>query len=151
MKPLAPDNERQPQLPEPAPVLQRAENATVAERFVRWGGRPFVSEVATALVLFALSAVLIVGSRAISPAFGSWNQVIAILVLSSVVMVVAFGQQMVILIGGLDLSVGSMMSLGGVLLFGWLGISPAAIYWGIPAALAVTGLLGAFNGVGIAS
>ena len=113
-------------------------------------GRGLIGEFATAFVLFAISAGLIVGSRAISPAFGTWNQALAILVLSSVVMAVAFGQQMVILIGGLDLSVGSVMSLGGVLLFGWLEFSTTALLWGTVAVLTLTGLIGAVNGIGVA-
>jgi ribose transport system permease protein len=129
---------------------QAREIAAAAEPVERRGRRRFLGEFATALVLFAISAVLIVGSRAISPAFGGWNQAVAILVLSCVVMAVAFGQQMVILIGGLDLSVGSVMSLSGVLLFGWLAISPSALYWGTAAALLVTGLIGAVNGIGVA-
>jgi ribose transport system permease protein len=124
--------------------------ATAAEDVEQRRGRGLISEFSTALVLFAISAALIVGSRAISPAFGTWNQAVAILVLSSVVMAVAFGQQMVILIGGLDLSVASIMSLGGVLLFAWLDISPTALLWGTPVVLAITGLIGALSGIGVA-
>lgn len=112
-------------------------------------GRSLGSEGWTTLALFAASAGLILASRWISPAFGGWNQAKAILVLSSFTMVVAFGQQMVILLGGLDLSVASMMTLGGVLTFGWIGNSSAALTWGIPVVLIVTGLVGVVNGVGI--
>jgi ribose transport system permease protein len=114
------------------------------------GGRGLAGELSTALVLFAVSAALIVGSRTISPAFGTWNQAMAIMVLSSVVMVVAFGQQMVILIGGLDLSVAAVMSLGGVMLFASLGTSPAAILWATPLVVAITALIGAVSGIGVA-
>jgi ribose transport system permease protein len=88
-------------------------------------------------------------SRWISPGFGGWNQAKAILVLSSFVIVVAFGQQMVILTGGLDLSVASSMTIGGVLTFGWIGASPTALVWGIPAILLLTGAIGGLNGVGV--
>lgn len=107
------------------------------------------SDIWTAIALFALTAALIVASRWISPGFGGWQQAKAILVLSSFVIVVAFGQQMVILTGGLDLSVASVMTIGGVLAFGWIGASSVALIWGIPAILLLTGMIGGLNGVGV--
>jgi ribose transport system permease protein len=104
----------------------------------------------TAIALFVLTTLLIIASRWISPSFGTWNQVAAVLVLSSFTVVIAFGQQMVILIGGLDLSVASVMTLGGILMFSWVGGAPTALLWGVPAVLLITGLVGAVNGVGIA-
>ncbi|MDQ0391604.1 ABC transporter permease [Labrys monachus] len=102
-----------------------------------------------ALVLFAVSIVLIFASRGLGPGFGSLAQIKAILLISSFVMVVAFGQQMVVLIGGLDLSVASMMTLGGILAFNWIGDSSAALVWGVPAILLVTAAIGACSGIGI--
>lgn len=107
------------------------------------------SDVWTVIALFAVTIVMILASRLISPSFGSWEQARAILVLTSFVMVIAFGQQCVILLGGLDLSVGSMMTMGGILTFSWIGGSGSALLWGIPAVLLVTGLVGAVNGLGI--
>jgi len=112
--------------------------------------RGFGSETWTVIALFAIALLLILGSRWISPAFGGWNQARAILVLSSFVVVLGFGQQLAILIGGLDLSVASVMTLGGILAFAWIGDSGPALIWGIPAVLAVTALVGAANGIGIA-
>jgi ribose transport system permease protein len=114
------------------------------------GSRRLVGELSTAFVLFTISAALIIGSRSVSPAFGTWNQAVAIMVLSSVVMVAAFGQQMVILIGGLDLSVGSVIGLGGIMMFAGLGASPTALLWGTPVVVAATALIGAVNGIGVA-
>jgi ribose transport system permease protein len=104
----------------------------------------------TALTLIAITILLILASRWISPSFGSWKQAMAILVLSSFAMVVAFGQQMVILIGGLDLSVAAVMTLGGILTFGWIGDSAIALAWGVPAVLLITAAIGALNGIGVA-
>jgi ribose transport system permease protein len=106
-------------------------------------------DVWTVIALFAVTIVMIMASRLISPSFGSWEQARAILVLTSFVMVIAFGQQSVILLGGLDLSVASVMTLGGILTFSWIGASGPALIWGIPAVLLVTGLVGAVNGLGI--
>jgi len=116
-------------------------------RGARSGG--LSTEMWGAIGLLLLTAVLILASRWISPAFGSWNQAKAILVLSSFVVVVAFGQQMVILTGGLDLSIASVMTMGGVLTFGWIGSSGPALIWGIPLVLLLTGAIGALNGFGV--
>ena len=126
-------------------------DAAAPPRWVeRRGGHWLIGELRTAFILYAISAALILASRIVTPAFGTWNQALAILVLSSMVMVVAFGQQMVVLIGGLDLSVAAMMSVGGVMLFACLGSSPTALLWGAPAAVAATALIGTANGVGVA-
>jgi ribose transport system permease protein len=42
------------------------------------------------------------------------------------------------------------MSLGGVMLFAWLGISPTALLWGTPVVVATTALIGAVSGIGVA-
>jgi ribose transport system permease protein len=107
-------------------------------------------QVRTALLLFIISAVLIMAARGLGPGFGSLEQIKAILIISSFVMVVTFGQQMVIIVGGLDLSIASMVTLGGVLAFNWIGSSGVAVIWGVPAILAVTGAIGACSGIGVA-
>lgn len=107
-------------------------------------------ETQTAIALFALTAILILVSRWISPGLGGWSSAKAILVLASFTTVVAFGQQTVILIGGLDLSVASLMTIGGVLTFGWIGASPLPLIWIIPAVLLIAALIGAVSGIGVA-
>jgi ribose transport system permease protein len=106
-------------------------------------------DIRNVIVLIAVSAFLIFSARGLGPGFGSLAQIKAVLLISSFLMVVAFGQQMVILIGGLDLSVASMMTLGGVLAFSWIGNSGTALIWGIPLILAITAMLGACSGIGI--
>jgi ribose transport system permease protein len=104
----------------------------------------------TALTLLAITAVLIFASGWISPNLGSWSQARAIIVLSTFVMVVGFGQQTVILTGGLDLSVAAVMTAGAVLLFSYVGGSSVALSWGVPLVLLITGGIGAVNGMFIA-
>ncbi|MFM8900130.1 MAG: ABC transporter permease [Burkholderiales bacterium] len=103
-----------------------------------------------ALALLALTALLIFASGWISPSLGSWNQVRSTLVLSTFVMLVGFGQQTVMLTGGLDLSVPAIVTLGAVALFSWVGADPAALTWGIPAVLGLCATIGAINGVFVA-
>ena len=62
-------------------------------------------ETITTLATFGLSILLIMGSRFVSPALGSWDQAYTVVTLASFLIVVAFGQGLVILLGGLDLSV----------------------------------------------
>jgi ribose transport system permease protein len=116
----------------------------------RWAVGWLDRDLAAAIALVLVSFALVTASRALGPGFGSLEQIKAILVIASFVMVVAFGQQMVILIGGLDLSVASMMTLGGVLTFSWIGASTPALLWGVPAILLITGAIGALNGIGVA-
>src|ERR1700744_1347735 len=91
--------------------------------------RPLGTEDATAVTLFVLTAATIVGSRWINPALGTWSMFTSIAVLATFVIVVAFGQQTVILIGGLDLSVGATMTLGAVLMFNTVGSAWSALIW----------------------
>jgi ribose transport system permease protein len=107
-------------------------------------------ELRAALVLLALSVVIVLASRALGPSFGTLRQIQAILVIASFTITVAFGQQMVILVGGLDLSVGSLITLGGVLAYRWIGPSPLSLLFGIPLVLLVTGAVGAMSGLGVA-
>jgi ribose transport system permease protein len=134
--------------PDAAIPLERLASADRAPD-TRGGAARLGSEAWTAIALFVLTALLIVGSRWVSPGLGGWSQAKAMLLLSSFGMVLAFGQQMVILIGGLDLSVASVMTLGGVLVFGWNDGSAASLIWSIPAALIATFLVGAANGIGV--
>jgi ribose transport system permease protein len=104
----------------------------------------------TALALFVLTALLILASGWISPSLGSWDQVRATLVLSTFVMLVGFGQQTVMLTGGLDLSVPSLVTLGAVAMFSGVGAASADLWWGVPAVLALCAAIGAINGVCVA-
>jgi len=110
----------------------------------------FTAQSWATISIFAICALLIITSRWISPAFGGWGQLKAVLILSSFVMVAAFGQGLVILLGGLDLSVASVCTLSGVLTFSWVGDSGIALLWGIPLVLLITASVGAANGIGVA-
>ncbi|MCF4127678.1 ABC transporter permease [Methylobacterium terricola] len=107
-------------------------------------------ELVTVLSTFALSALLIVASRFVSPALGSWGQAATVVSLSSFLIVAAFGQGLVILVGGLDLSVASLITLSAVLCTTWVGPEAgAAGILLIPAILVVCALIGAVSGLGI--
>ncbi len=100
------------------------------------------------LALLAVSVLLMPISKLISPSLGSWSTVSAILVVSSMLTLIGFGQGLVILVGELDLSLPSTVSLAGVLTTAWLSVTPSALTFlqiiGIAAAI------GLLNGLGVA-
>ncbi|HEX4764976.1 MAG TPA: ABC transporter permease [Lichenihabitans sp.] len=122
--------------------------ATEAQRDAR-GIAPLRPEAIAAVATFVLSVVLILASRFVSPALGSWDQAATVVVLASFLIVVAFGQGLVILIGGLDLSVASLVTLGAVLATTWIGSSNDGAIYLLPAILIVCGLIGAASGIGV--
>ncbi|TDQ81115.1 ABC transporter permease [Paraburkholderia silvatlantica] len=101
-------------------------------------------------LLFALTVLMIACSRLISPSLGSWAQVSTVLTLGCFLLVAAFGQGLVILSGGLDLSVASLFMFGGVMSTALIGSSNAGAWYLMPAILVGAGLIGALSGVGIA-
>ncbi|MFJ4844725.1 MULTISPECIES: ABC transporter permease [unclassified Streptomyces] len=97
-------------------------------------------------VLAVLLAVVVVSSF-VFPSFGTLANARNITVQASFLAVVALGMTLVIITGGIDLSVGSVFALGGVLA-AWAsqyGLLPALL---VP--LAVCGLLGTVHGLLIA-
>jgi len=113
------------------------------------GGPRIDREAVNTLVVFGLSIVLILCSRFISPALGSWDQVLTVLTLASFLVVVSFGQGLVILIGGLDLSIPALITLGGVLTTTWIGTGDQGIWYLIPLILVICAGVGAVSGIGI--
>jgi len=102
----------------------------------------FRSETLAVAMTFVISIILVIASGFISPALGSWSQVYTILTLASFLVVVAFGQGLVILIGGLDLSIASVIMLGGVMVTAWSGS-------GYPQILMIAAVLALCAGVGL--
>jgi len=100
--------------------------------------------------VYILTIVLIFLSKYISPSFGSFAQIKAILVLSSLTVLVALGQGLVILTGELDLSVGKIITLSGVLTSMWLGNGDENWLMAIPI-FAILLLVGFLNGYGVAA
>ncbi|RTM10801.1 MAG: ABC transporter permease [Hyphomicrobiales bacterium] len=115
----------------------------------RRGRQKLDRETVNTLVVFGLSIVLIVCSRFISPALGSWSQVLTVLILASFLIILSFGQGLVILIGGLDLSIPALITLGGVLTTNWIGTGDAGVWYMLPAILVICALVGAVSGIGI--
>jgi len=120
-------------------------DATADER----GSQKIDHDIVSALLVFGLSIALILCSRFISPALGSWDQVLTVLTLASFLVVLSFGQGLVILIGGLDLSIPALITLGGVLTTNWIGTGDFGVWYLLPVILVVCALVGAVSGVGV--
>jgi ribose transport system permease protein len=106
-------------------------------------------ETITTVATFTLSVLLILASRFVSPALGSWDQAYTVVTLASFLVVVAFGQGLVILVGGLDLSVPALMTLSAVLATTWIGGGNEGALYLLPAILAICAAIGALSGLGI--
>jgi ribose transport system permease protein len=107
-------------------------------------------ETVSAIGVFVVCAAALLLSRLINSEFGSIRQFQTILTLASFLIVVSFGQGLTVLIGGLDLSIPSVVTLGGVLTTAWMSaLAPSGAWWQIPSVLVVCATVGAINGLGI--
>jgi len=104
------------------------------------------------LGLYALAAAIVVFvvGQLIQPGFASASGVKTVLVVASFVGLVAAGQTLVVLIGGIDLSVPWMMNSMAVLLTTAAEGSSLRAAWVVPVVLVAGALLGAVNGLGVA-
>ena len=78
-----------------------------------------------------------------------WSYYNELIVLSSFLIVLALGQGVVILTGGLDLSVPWVIGFCGILAAGLISGSNAASIWVIPLVLVIGALIGMVNGMGV--
>lgn len=87
--------------------------------------------------------VLVVVMSFLSPFFLTFNNLFNVATQISVIAILAFGQTFVIVSGGIDLSVGSVLALAGIV-FGW-----ASVVAGLPVVLALLLGLGAGAAIGL--
>jgi ribose transport system permease protein len=102
------------------------------------------------LLTFALVALVLLAAGLTIPGFGSYGHLRYILELSAVIGIVAAGQTLVVLMGGIDLSAGAVMTVTAILL---PILSPALDPTGLSGILiilAIAALIGLMNGAGAA-
>jgi ribose transport system permease protein len=85
----------------------------------------------------------------VDPGFQSLDNIWSVATAGSFIAIAAAGQGLVILVGGIDLSVPWVMTLGGILITAWTNGGNGAFIWAFPAVLAVGALIGAANGIGV--
>lgn len=128
----------------------KAMTNTVAEQEDNRTTAKVSGEFVTIVAIFGLTFAMILASRAISPSFGSWAQVETILYLSSFLVFCAFGQGLVILVRGLDLSIASVITLGGVLTASLMNGSNEGFFYLVPMILGACIIVGLISGIGVA-
>jgi ribose transport system permease protein len=97
------------------------------------------------LAALAVAATLVTYGSALSPL----SYVNSLLVLTSFLAVLGLGQGVVVISGGLDLSIPWTIAFTGVLLTGITSHNPELTAWAIPIVLAVGVFIGVINGLGI--
>jgi ribose transport system permease protein len=108
--------------------------------------RTFVASLGSKGYLLAVGAIVLLVGSALSQHFMTSRNLISVLITASVVSVLAVGQYLVIVTGGIDLSVGAVAAVSSV-------IAGLALQQGTPwpvallLALLTAGLIGVFNGL----
>jgi ribose transport system permease protein len=132
----------------------RDEPVKAGTRFVRGedkrGAVRLQRDTVGTLGVYVVCVLALFFSKFINPEFGSVHQLQTILTLASFLIVISYGQGLTVLIGGLDLSIPSVVTVGGILAAAWMStLSPAGFWWQIPAVLVVCASIGVLNGLGV--
>jgi len=104
----------------------------------------------TAFLVLLAAALMMLVMKLFSPAFGSMEQIAAILTTSIFLVIASYGQGLVILLGGIDLSIGVVMSIAGMMIAGLTNGSNEALVWALPVTLISCVAIGLLNGLGVA-
>ena len=107
-------------------------------------------ETLTALLVLLAATLMMLVMKGLNPSFGSVQQIAAILTTSIFLVVASYGQGLVILLGGIDLSIGVVMSIAGMMIAGLTNGSNQALTWALPATLIGCIAIGLLNGLGVA-
>jgi ribose transport system permease protein len=112
----------------------------------RWSVKAWVNQVT---IVWLIVLVCLPLSRIVSPSFPSFTQVNSVLILSLFLVAVGFGQGLVILTGGIDLSVASVVGLG-AFATGVLANAGVPVLAAVAIAIGLSALLGLINGLFVA-
>ena len=95
---------------------------------------------------YLIALVLFAGFSVFMPGFARLSHIRTVFLESALIGIVALGQTLVVITGGIDLSVAWMMTIGAYMVSNLVNSSNANLVWGIPLMLVVTFGLGAING-----
>ena len=95
---------------------------------------------------YLIALVLFAGFSVYMPGFARLSHIRSVFLESALIGIVALGQTLVVITGGIDLSVAWMMTIGAYMVSNLVNSSNANLVWGIPLMLVVTFGLGAING-----
>lgn len=95
---------------------------------------------------YLIALVLFAGFSVYMPGFARLSHIRTVFLESALIGIVELGQTLVVITGGIDLSVAWMMTIGAYMVSNLVNSSNANLVWGIPLMLVVTFGLGAING-----
>lgn len=98
---------------------------------------------------YAVAVLLYLVAIGVSPNYASGQQFFTVLTLAAFLGIVAIGQTLVILVFGIDLSVGAVITLVNLVIADFIGGSDMRTLIAIPLALGIGAAVGLINGVGI--
>ena len=119
-------------------------------RSISSGVVTFKPETMTACLVLLSALLMMLVMKVVNPTFGSIEQMAAILTTSIFLVVASYGQGLVILLGGIDLSIGVVMSIAGMMIAGLTNGSNEALVWALPVTLLSCSAIGLTNGLGVA-
>jgi len=105
-------------------------------------GVDFIKKYGIMLVLIAMWVIMLI----VSPTFRTTENAVNILRQVAVNGIIAIGMTFVIMTGGIDLSVGSLIAVSGVVTGSILVADPSNVALAVLAGIAICGLFGAMNG-----
>ncbi|CUX17597.1 ABC transporter permease [Clostridium sp. C105KSO13] len=101
----------------------------------------------TVIFCYAVALVLFGAFSIYMPGFASAAHIKTIFIESALIGFVAIGQTLVIITGGIDLSVAWMMTTAAYMVTNFIGSNDANLVWAVPLVLLLTFGLGAVNGL----
>lgn len=109
-----------------------------------WDGRA-----RSVYIVYAIVALFYVFGRFANHAYGTGAFYTSVVTLGLFAVIAGFGQTVTMLAGGFDLSIPGVITLTGILLMGFTGLSGSGGAWAVPLVLVIGVLIGFANGAGI--
>src|SRR5258708_24448798 len=121
----------------------------IESRSINPAGMALKPETVTGVLVLVGTVLMMLVMKLLNAAFGSIGQIAAILTTSIFLVIAAYGQGLVILLGGIDLCVGTIMSIAGMMIAGLTNGSNEALFWALPITLISCIAIGAVSGSGV--
>ena len=102
------------------------------------------------MIAYGGALLLLIASAVVSPTFVKPENILAQLAIASFLALAATGQMLVILTGGIDLSLPWTLNVVAILITNLTLGSDRSLFWALPLTLAVALAIGCVNGIGVA-
>jgi ribose transport system permease protein len=112
--------------------------------------RLFLANNRPIVLAYAVAAALLGIIFLLRPGFASPTSLTALFQESALLGLICMGQTLVVLSGGLDLSVPSVLAASGIVLTGLTLGQDSSLVWAVPLVLLGSAVIGAINGLGVA-